>query len=153
METSGKTFEEEWYQGDLKKAHDGYVLDTGEREMELEEEAAVEQAWHDLRNEPQSVMVYGAVSVTESLTGTENYSMQPERVGYVLEQDFDGRDVIVSGYDLVFLDSSEVVYDAESFEELRENVRGWFPENEDEKLETLTDLKLEKDYWPWGSQE
>lgn len=149
MEASRETVEERWYHGRLKKSGDGYILETEEKEIQLGEEPGLEQAWYDLRKEPQSIKIYGRLEVRESLTGTETYSMKPEEIGYILDEDFDGRDVLVSDYDLVFLGDSETRYNSQSFQDLRQNVKGWF-DDEDEKLESLTDLKLEKDYWPWG---
>lgn len=139
-----------WYSGNLKQSKNGYVLDAEIGSIEIQDEQRLEEAWLDLRKNPRELLIYGTVRTEKSLTGRETYSMDPERIGYLLEDDFDGRDVLVSGYDLIFLDGEdEVVYTGQDFEDLRDNVVGWF-DDEDEKLESLTDLKLEMDYWPWG---
>ena len=151
MENETRTQEADWYTGSIKKSHNGYVFESDNREIELGEENLAEQVWEVIKKDPQQVMLFGELESEESLTGTENYEMpEPERAGYILDPDYSGRTVVVSGFDLLFIEEDdEIEYQGDSHEELRNELKGWFDdEKQDEYLEKLTELKQEE-YWPW----
>ena len=93
----------------------------------------VEQVWHDLSTESQEGMLYGELEVEETLKGRERYRLQnPSKSGYIIDHDYDGSQIILSGYDLLFLhDGEEIAYEAEDFEEMHGNLKGWFEEEEE----------------------
>ncbi len=156
MEAEKENYGQSWHQGQLKKSGQEYVLETEERELEVSETELTEQVWNDLSSDPKEVMLYGELYKQETITGRENYSLENlSKAGYILEEDYDGRKVFLTGYNLVFLDEEEeIAYESDGYEEMRDNLKGWFDdETENEIMETIADLKLEKDYWPWGTDD
>lgn len=152
MDTETRMQEADWYTGSVKNSGRGYVFESNNEDIEIGDETLAEQVWEDMRKDPQKVMLYGEVETSESLTGSERHEMpNPEKAGYILDEDYDGKTVVVSGFDLLFIgEDGEFEYNGDSHEELRDNLTGWFDEEEqDEYLDTLVDLKLEKEHWPW----
>ncbi len=144
-----------WYNGLLKRDTQGeqYKLQQLDNTAEVLNKTLAEEVWEDSHGTGLEVIMKGRIDVEELLTGTEVFELgYVDRAGVIIEHDYDGRQVGVAGYDLVFMNGDDaVVYRNDSREGLEEDMNGWFDdEDADEYMEELESV-LEAQNWPWNS--
>lgn len=141
-----------WYDGFIKKdTSGGYQLHQIDEYAAVPDEAFAEEIWNDVHDTGLEVMFKGILHVQELLTGSQRFELgQVDRAGILLEENYAGRKVGVSDYDLVFFDGDEEqVYSHDTVEGLKSSMEGWFDEEQvDEYMEELEPV-LKADNWPW----
>jgi hypothetical protein len=145
-----------WYQGYLQRdsredARDDYQLAQEDmRSARISGNRLLDEVYDDIVSGGMRVMLHGEIVVEEMLTGGYDFELRDvDQAAAVLENDYQGWTVGVSGNDLVFAsDGDFMVEEAESMEGLEENMKGWFNDRE-EYLEQVESWEYELDNWPW----
>ncbi|WP_414837285.1 hypothetical protein ACK3SF_03390 [Candidatus Nanosalina sp. VS9-1] len=142
-----------WYDGALKKSaqEDDFELHQDDNYALIPDASMAEEAWKDIRNTGLDVIVDGVLHMQEFLTGGQRFELgQVDRTGIVLDDNYAGRKIGVSGYDLVFFDGEdERVYSNSSLDELENEMYGWFnDEQADAYMQELKPL-IDRGNWPW----
>lgn len=122
-----------WYDGLLKKSaqSDDFELHQKDNYALVPDSSLAGEAWEDIHITDLNVMVNGVLHEEEFLTGGKRFELgQVDRIGVVLDENYAGRKVGVSEYDLVFFDGEEDrTYSNSSAEELENEMYGWFDED------------------------
>jgi hypothetical protein len=141
-----------WYEGDLQydSFTGNYRLSQGMNSASVPGNEFIDEVFEARKDHGIDVMLYGCLGIEEGLTGGLDFEMlQVDEAAAVIEEEYDGWTVGVSGYDLVFSKNQDfTVYEADSIEGLERNLADWFDEPE-EYVEKVEGWERELNNWPW----
>jgi hypothetical protein len=141
-----------WYEGDLQR--DGftgnYRVTQGMNSALVPGSSLLDEVFDVRKEHGIDVMLHGRLDVEEAITGTLGFELQSvDRAAAVLEEDYEGWTVGVSGNDLVFSEDCDYsVYEGDSIEELERNLMSWF-DDVDQYMGEVNKWNRELDSWPW----